>query len=76
MPGLSKCYIDIISSQLSRAQILQYCEDLRPESLRRLATLCRAVLQLTAFAVTTAMSFAVRAQIHTSPNDGPELGVR
>jgi len=38
--------------------------------------LCRAVLQLTAFAVTTAMSFAVQAQIHTNPNDGPELGVR
>jgi hypothetical protein len=41
-----------------------------------LATLYRAALQLTAFAVTTAMSFAVQAQIHTSPNDGPELGVR
>jgi hypothetical protein len=41
-----------------------------------LATLYRAALQLTAFAVTTAMSFAVQAQIHTSPNDRPGLGVR
>ena len=32
-----------------------------------LATLCRAALQLTAFSVTTAMSFAVQAQIHRSP---------
>ena len=44
---MSKCYIDIISSQLSREQIEQYCEYLRPtKSLRRLATLCRAALQL------------------------------
>ena len=77
MPVLSKCYSDITSSQLSREQILPYCEDLRStKSLWRLATLCRAVLRLTAFAVTTAMSFAVQAQIHTNPNDGPELGVR
>ena len=76
MPGLRKCYSDITSSQLSREQILRYCEDLRPtKSLRRLPMLCRAVLQLTAFAV-TAMSFAVQAQINTNPNDGPELGVR
>ena len=36
MPGLRKCYSYITCSQLSRKQILQYCEHLRPtKSLRR-----------------------------------------
>jgi len=76
MPGLSKCYIDIISSQLSREQIQQYCEYLRPtKSLRRLATLCRAALQLSS-KTHRGRYCKSRAQIHTNPNDGPELGVR